>query len=1046
MLAWFGRSVKAVPTPTMQKKMKNLMKKGLLLAIIIAFAPLWALAQNVVTGHISDVRTGEPLIGASIVVKSEKGQGVVTDYDGNFSLPTKKEAPLTLRVEFIGYRAIDVDVYDFEEPVEIALADNSNRLDEVVVVGYGVQQRKQLTGSVTTVNKDLLDQTVTSFDNLLGGAVSGLNVTESSGQPGATNNIRIRGGNSITGGNEPLYVIDGVLIYNDNSATSTGVSHATNDFNPLAAINPGDIESIEVLKDVSATAIYGSRGANGVIIVTTKSGKKGRTNIEYQYTIGWQKAAKKLDLLNAQQWGELYLEIATPAQLASSGLTAAQVASWGEGSDWQDAALRTATTQNHQLSISGGDERTRYLISGNFSDQDGILVNTGFKRYAGRLNFERDLYKSLTVGVNVSASKSEQNGITDFNSYSSYVGGNSNAFEYVLRIPQAVAIYNADGSYNYSNPYEVGDLRNGDVTPNALADLTDVTSQTKSNNLLGNAFAKWSILPELVLKLQASTNIVNTTQNFFAPGVSSPGITVGGYGTVGNSRFDVYQYEATLNWNKEIGRHHFDILGGYTSQVTNHEYTVATSENFANETLGYHSLQSGSLLVAPSTGASRSTLHSVLGRVNYTLNGRYNFTATLRADGSSRFAKNHRWGYFPSLGVSWNVDEEKFLKGNKLINELKLRASLGTVGNQEIGDYRALATYGTTSYYFGDSRNTGYVRSNLENPDLKWETTASYNVGFDLAILKERLHFVFDAYYKKTSDLLLSIPVEQTTGFSSQLQNIGNVTNKGVEFAVNANIIQQKNFSWDVSANIAHNKNEVTNIGPLDYIVSGSTIIKEGEPLGSFYGWQFDGLVQQGEDLSKVPAPSPKPTVEYGDAKFVDVNGDGEITQEADRVVLGSIQPDFTYGLSTTVRYKDWSLFAAFQGSQGNDIYNSLRQRLETASTSYNGSTALLDRWTPTNTQTTIAKAYSSNNYTNYLDSRYIEDGSYLRLKNITLTYQLPVRIQKAPRTRIKVFASATNLFTITGYKGYDPEVASGVDAGAYPTARTYTLGVNLNF
>ena len=1023
--------------------MKNL---RFLVAIALATGPLWAFAQNVITGSVKDVRTGDVLIGASVIVTGERGQGVVTDYDGNFTLTTKKEAPLTLRVEFIGYRAIDVDVYDFEEPVEIALADNSNRLDEVVVVGYGVQQRKQLTGSVTTVNKDLLDQTVTSFDNLLGGAVSGLNVTESSGQPGATNNIRIRGGNSITGGNEPLYVIDGVLIYNDNSATSTGVSHATNDFNPLAAINPGDIESIEVLKDVSATAIYGSRGANGVIIVTTKSGKKGRTNIEYQYTIGWQKAAKKLDLLNAQQWGELYLEIATPAQLASSGLTAAQVASWGEGSDWQDAALRTATTQNHQLSISGGDERTRYLISGNFSDQDGILVNTGFKRYAGRLNFERDLYKSLTVGVNVSASKSEQNGITDFNSYSSYVGGNSNAFEYVLRIPQAVAIYNADGSYNYSNPYEVGDLRNGDVTPNALADLTDVTSQTKSNNLLGNAFAKWSILPELVLKLQASTNIVNTTQNFFAPGVSSPGITVGGYGTVGNSRFDVYQYEATLNWNKEIGRHHFDILGGYTSQVTNHEYTVATSENFANETLGYHSLQSGSLLVAPSTGASRSTLHSVLGRVNYTLNGRYNFTATLRADGSSRFAKNHRWGYFPSLGVSWNVDEEKFLKGNKLINELKLRASLGTVGNQEIGDYRALATYGTTSYYFGDSRNTGYVRSNLENPDLKWETTASYNVGFDLAILKERLHFVFDAYYKKTSDLLLSIPVEQTTGFSSQLQNIGNVTNKGVEFAVNANIIQQKNFSWDVSANIAHNKNEVTNIGPLDYIVSGSTIIKEGEPLGSFYGWQFDGLVQQGEDLSKVPAPSPKPTVEYGDAKFVDVNGDGEITQEADRVVLGSIQPDFTYGLSTTVRYKDWSLFAAFQGSQGNDIYNSLRQRLETASTSYNGSTALLDRWTPTNTQTTIAKAYSSNNYTNYLDSRYIEDGSYLRLKNITLTYQLPVRIQKALQTRIKVFASATNLFTITGYKGYDPEVAGGVDAGAYPTARTYTLGVNLNF
>ena len=1023
------------------------MEKKLLFAILIAFAPLWALAQNVVTGHITDVRTGEPLIGASVIVKSEKGQGVVTDYDGNFSLQTKVEAPLTLRVEYVGYRALDVDVYDFEEPVEIALIDNSNRLDEVVVVGYGVQQRKQLTGSVTTVNKELLEQTVTSFDNLLGGSVSGLNVSESSGQPGATSNIRIRGGNSITGGNEPLYVIDGVLIYNDSEATSTGVTRATSDFNPLAAINPNDIESIEILKDVSATAIYGSRGANGVIIVTTKSGKRGRTNIEYQYSIGFQSVAKKLDLLNARQWGELYLEIATPAQLAASGVTAADVATWGEGSNWQDAALRSATTQSHQLSISGGDERTRYLISGNFSDQNGIIVNTGFKRYNGRLNFERDLYKNLTVGVNATASKTEQNGVTDFESYASYVGGNSNALEYLIRIPQAVSIYNADGSYNYNNPYEVGDLRNGDVTPNALADIKEVTSQSKTNTLIGSAFAKWSILPELVLKLQASTNLVNSTQNFFADGTSSPGITTGGYGTVGNKRFDSYQYEATLNWNKEIGRHHFDILAGYTSQVTDIEYSVSTAENFANPALSYHSLQTGSTLVAPVTGASKSTLHSVLGRVNYTLNGRYNFTATIRADGSSRFAKNHRWGYFPSLGVSWNVDEEKFLKGVKGIDELKIRASIGTVGNQEIGDYQALATYGTTAYYFGSQRVTGYVRDNLENPDLKWETTASYNVGFDLSILKERLHFVFDAYYKKTSDLLLSIPVEQTTGFSSQLQNIGNVTNKGVEFAVNANIIRQKNLTWDLSANIAHNKNEVTNIGSLDYVVRNTYfIIKEGEALGSFYGWKFDGIVQTGDDLSKVPSPSPKPTVEYGDAKFVDQNGDGEITQEADRVVLGSIQPDFTYGFSTTLRYKDWSLFAALQGSQGNDIYNSLRQRLETASTSYNGSTALLDRWTDSHPSTTIAKAYASNNYTNYLDSRYIEDGSYLRLKNVTLTWQLPVRIKRAPTARAKVFVSASNLFTITGYKGYDPEVASGVDAGAYPTARTYTLGVNLQF
>lgn len=1017
------------------------------LVLTALLLPLSLAAQDNITGQVRDARSGEGLIGATIIVKSAKGQGVTTDVDGNFELPVTQEFPITLVVNYIGYRPLEIDVYDADEPVVIDLGDNSSLINEVVVVGYGTQRRKELTGSIASVNKEQLQQVSTSFDGLLGGSVAGLNVTANSGQPGASSNIRIRGGNSITGGNEPLYVIDGVLIYNDNSSTSTGVTRAASDFNPLSAINPNDIESIEVLKDVSATAIYGSRGANGVIIVTTKSGKKGRTDIEYQYTAGWSKVSKKLDLMKASDWGKLYLEIATPTQLANCGFTASDVEAWGDGYDWQDAALHTAFTQTHQLSISGGDDKTRYLISGNYSDQEGVIINTGFKRYDGRLNLERDLYKGLTVGVNLTASKSEQTGITDFKTYNSYVGGNSNAFEYVLRTPAVVPIYNTDGSYNYNNPFEVGDLRNGDITPNPIADLTEVTSQTKSNTLIANAFAKWNILPELVLRLSASTNLVNSTQNYFAPAASAAGITVGGYGTVGNKRYDSYQYEATLNYSKVFGRHSFDVLAGYTSQVTDIEYAVATSEGFSNSTLSYHSLQSGSLLVPPTTGAVKSTLHSILGRVNYTFNHRYNLTATLRADGSSRFAENNRWGYFPSLGASWNVEEESFLKGSNVIDELKIRGSIGTVGNQEIDDYSALATYSTVHYYFGSVLTTGYARKNLENPDLKWETTTQYDLGFDLSMLKHRLNFVFDVYYKKTSDLLLDIPVEQTTGFTSQLRNVGNVANKGVEFAVNASLIQSRNLNWNVSANIAHNRNEVTNIGPLDFIIKDTyNVIKVGEALGSFYGWQFDGIVQQGDDLSQVPSPSPKPTVEYGDAKFVDQNGDGIIDQENDRVVLGSIQPDFTYGFSTTLTYKDWTLFASFQGSRGNDIYNSLRQRLETPSTSYNVSSALLDRWTVDNPSTSIARAYASSSYTNYLDSRYVEDASYLRLKNITLSYVLPVHIGSAPKTRIKVFASAANLFTVTGYKGYDPEVAGGIDNGAYPSARTYTLGVNLSF
>ena len=399
------------------------MVKRLFIATFVAISPLLAIAQNLITGHITDVRTGEPLIGASVIVKSEKGQGVVTDYDGNFSLQTKVEAPLTLRVEYVGYRALDVDVYDFEEPVEIALIDNSNRLDEVVVVGYGVQKRKALTGAVTTVKNEELLQTSTSFDNILGGAVAGLDATASSGQPGAPINIRIRGGNSINGGNEPLYVIDGVLIYNSSEATNAGNSVAGTNFNPLASINPSDIESIEVLKDVSASAIYGSRGANGVIIVTTKNGKHGRIKIDYGYSLGVSSVVKHLDVLNAEQWGDLYLELATDAQKKASGVTPELVRTWGEGTDWQDALFRTAITHQHQASVSGGSEKERFLISGNYLSQDGVIRGSDFSRLGVRLNYERDLFKNLTVGIKSNISKSTQEGSQSFRGQSNGVSG-----------------------------------------------------------------------------------------------------------------------------------------------------------------------------------------------------------------------------------------------------------------------------------------------------------------------------------------------------------------------------------------------------------------------------------------------------------------------------------------------------------------------------------------------------------------------------------------------------------------------------------------------
>ena len=1020
------------------------MVRRLFIATCVAISPLLALSQNLIKGHIIDARTGEPLIGASVAIKSAKLQGVVTDEDGFFQLESKVEPPLTLKVKFIGYREQDVDVYDFEEPVEIALLDNANKLSEVVVVGYGTQKRKSLTGAVTTVKNDELLQVSTSLDNILGGAVAGLDATSSSGQPGSSVNIRIRGGNSINGGNEPLYVIDGVLIYNSSSSTNTGNSYAGTNFNPLASINPSDIESIEVLKDVSASAIYGSRGANGVIIVTTKKGKKGKLKVNYGYSVGVSNVRKTLDLLDAQQWGDLYLELATDAQKKATGVTPEAVASWGKGTDWQDELFRTATTQQHQLSISGGGDKERFLISGNYVNQNGIVRGTDFTRIGGRFNYERDLFKNLTVGVKVNVSKTTRNGQQGLRGMA---GNFSGLLDKALRSSPAVAVYNPDGSWNYENPFESGDFVRNEHTINPIADLVDVSAETKSDNVLVSGFASWDIIPGLRFRTQGSVNIINTRQNIFGGEYSQIGFNSNGYGAIGTRRSESDQFEATLTWNKKFGNHALEVLGGYTYQQEKNERLLGSTAYFANENLGYHSLQSGSLNLATESAFVNSVLYSGIGRINYSLLDRYHLTATLRADGSSRFAKNNKWGWFPSLGASWNVNDEKWLKDIKWIEDLKLRASIGTVGNQEIGDYRFLSTYAATHYFFGGTKNTAYYRSGLGNDNLKWESTTSYDLGFDFNILKGRVGFVFDYYKKKTSDLLLEIPVEQTTGFSTQLSNIGNVTNEGVEFAVNASLIQKKDLSWNASANIARNTNKVTSLGGAQSeIINGNTIIRVGEALGTYYGWEFDGVVQKGDDLSKVPVPSTKATIEYGDAKWVDQNGDGVVDQENDRVVLGSAQPKFTYGFASQLRYKKWDLSLNFQGSYGNKLYNQLQQALETPNISYNGSAVLLDRWTENNPSTTIPRAYVGSSTALYLDSRYIEDASYLRLKNIQLGYNLQPKLKNGQKLGLYLYASAQNLLTITSYRGYDPEYSGYTDNGTYPSARTFTFGVKLSY
>ncbi|KAA6299878.1 MAG: TonB-dependent receptor SusC, partial [Candidatus Ordinivivax streblomastigis] len=680
-----------------------------------------------IRGQVLDKKTNEPLIGANVSIANDKA-GTVSDTEGKFVL-SLKSFPVTISVSYLGYQTSRISVEENSRTVTVFLLEDASILNEVVIVGYGTQRRKELTGAISTVSKAQLEYNVSpTVDGLLSGAVAGVAVTQSSGQPGAPASIRIRGGNSINAGNDPLYVIDGFIFYSDNSSTRVGLNNIESSLNPLAAINPSDIESIEILKDVSATAIYGSRGANGVIIVTTKKGIRGAGNVNYQYSIGWDKPAKKLDLLNASQWARMQKDFF----FNKGKYTDEDIEQLGIGYDWQDAVLRTGATQTHELSLSGGNDNLRYLLSGNYTDQKGIILNSGFQRYNGRVNIDKNLTDKLTVGITATAGKSTQNSLTTFQevNYSSspYSAGITNSLTYALYIPPVVPIY-VDGDYNYHNPYEYAYLVYNGLAANPVSDLNNSTGQTINTTLLGNFYARYNIIDGLTAKINAGTYISHVTQNLFAPSYTAIGLDVEGVGGIGNKQQQVSQTEYTLAYTKRINKAHFiDLLAGYTYQDTKTNYVINLTTHFTNEKLGVNNLADGAKPFPPVSGVSEAKLHSLLGRVNYTLLERYHLTATIRGDKSTHFAKNHRWGYFPSVGLSWNINEESFLKSVKMLNNLKLRLTYGTVGNQEIGDYEYAQTF-TASIYNG---KIAYSQTNLGNKNLKWETTVQYNAGIDV--------------------------------------------------------------------------------------------------------------------------------------------------------------------------------------------------------------------------------------------------------------------------------------------------------------------------
>ena len=1017
----------------------------LIISSAISFSSRAQTTDVTLTGSITDVKSNEPLAGVVVHIKGTTHQ-VLTDDRGNFKFITGQRVPVTYELSYVGFKSKEITVTDYKETL-IGLESNNKTLGEVVVVGYGTQRRSDITGSIASVPKGLLNIPATSFDNLLQGGVSGVSVTQSSAQPGSTSTIRIRGGNSISFGNDPLYVIDGFINYNNNALSNSGAATGSK-LNALATINPSDIESIEVLKDASATAIYGSRGANGVIIVTTRRGKKGRDEVNYSGYYGSQSASKKLSLLDGSKWASLVNDINVSDGVAKTYSDSA-VKAFGAGSDWQSAGLRTAPVQNHELSIAGGDEKSRYLLAGNYYNQSGVVLNTDFIRYSGRLNYERNVTDNFKFGTNLFISKSTQNGLAGA-AFTSITP--ASAWATLLQTVPIVPIKNTDGSYNTGNSYL--------TTPtNPLKDIATTTNESNLTRTLGNVYLEYKILKELTLKVTGGVDLFNTKQNYYAPSTTSGGYASGGYASVGNVSATSWLNENTLTYTHSVNEtHFFDVLAGFTTQSQYDESSVANAQKFPNDLTSYNNLAYGATAVLPASNSHQSSLNSFLGRISYSYLHKYNITISERADGASVLGSNNKWGYFPSVGVSWNASQEEFFKPIlSTINNLKLRASAGQTGNSNVPPYSSLAALTPTNYYFNNTLVTGIAPVQLANPDLKWETTTQYDAGLDVSFFQGRISLVFDAYYKKTSDLLLNVPFPVYTGYASVLQNVGSVENKGIEIAVNADIVRNKDFVWHANLVFAKNDNKILSLGnntqsftPTAPVgLQSPVIVQVGQPLGTFWGYSTNGLLTEDDIAKGVPLLTGVPQ-KVGDRRYIALNGHTSVTS-VDKHNLGNSQPKFTYGFSNNFSYKGFDLSFLLQGSYGNKLFNQFEQLLEKPTLALNAAGALSDRWTPGHTDAATPRA--TNSPVPQVIDRYIEDASYLRLKNLTLGYNLPTAwLSKVHVTQFRVYVGAQNLFTIAYYTGYDPEAnyfdgdntKQGIDFGVYPAVKTYLAGVTL--
>ncbi|GAB3431487.1 SusC/RagA family TonB-linked outer membrane protein [Niabella aquatica] len=1007
-------------------KTNKILNTGLLCLFVsllhgVLYAQNPATINSVLEGTVTDETTGLPLEGANIIIEGVTNQ-TTTNAKGQFILRTGQKFPYNIIITFVGYEKQVVVANG--SPVAVRLKPTGSNLDDVVVVGYGTQKRKDFTGSLASVPSTLKEQLTSSPERLLQGSVTGVQVTQANGQPGASVSIRIRGGTSINAGNEPLYVIDGLPVYNSDETVNAGVSNGTS-INPLALINPSDIESIDVLKDASATAIYGSRGANGVVIITTKNGSRGGYQIEYNGSYGVQQVSKTIDMLNGRQWGELKNDALQGAG-KSPLYTRAQLDSLGVGTDWQAAVFRKASIQNHSVSLSAGNERSRILLSGSYLNQDGIIINTGFERYSLRLNTDYNLSEKFKVGANVSYG------------YTKAVLAPGNIVYNTLAMVPVVPVRDGEGNFTESSAF-------GSTISNPIATLTLQTNSTNTGRLLTNTFAEYSLFKGLTIRSSFGTDIINNKQNYYLPSELYES-AVGGRASVGSLSTINWINENTLNYKTTFNRaHNLEVLVGNTQQKSATEIFAANASNFVTDAYTYNNLGAASVFLAPASNKIEWALKSYLARANYGYDNRYLLTLTARADGSSRFGKNNKWGTFPSAAFAWNIGNEKFFEDINSISALKLRASAGVTGNQEIEAYRSLARLSNYQYSFANTVVNGLATSSFANPDLTWEKTSQYNLGIDVEFFSGRIQLTTDLYYKRTSDLLLEVPVPYSSSLVSAFQNLGIVRNKGLE--INARTINTNGaFKWASNILFSLNRNKILSLGgDADYFfitdpgaptLLPTQIIKVGESVGAFYMYQADGV-----------------NPETGLQKYKDQNDDGNITADYDRVIAGSSQPKFLASLLNTFSYKGFDLSIFLNASYGNRVFNWTRANLELG-TGYTGAVAtLLDRWTPINTITNMHKAIENPSVT--ISDRFLEDASFLRVKNITLGYSIPQSVLSKIRFKsTRVFVQANNLTTWTKYTGYDPEVntneqnslSTGIDRSAYPNAQSFVAGLNIKF